>query len=406
MGEVRVQVGAYNPAHTLVLRLGTLTQPRSIQNLSWSTYYGGDDFALYGEIDVNNNDHLFHTMQISGGMFISTRGENTRNSGGSDVLISKFDHGAHREWATFFGGTASEGTGDIIASGLTSAFVVGGTGSANLPVLNVGNAYFQNTHNGGGDAFILEIDQPNGYRQWATYFGGAGIETASGLALDAGSNTLAICGYTTSAGTTTCSAGTAFPLCNGFSQSYFQTTHAGNNGDAYIAQFELNSKKLKWTTFFGGDGNDEPYDIQIYNPTGHAPSADLYLCGSTTSDKVPANTVPPLSPPTNGEFPLTGASPAYFQTHFGSASPTGFLAQFSPNRELRWSSYFGGGNFLGTKLHHMALTASGDLYAVGSIWLGVIIPPTPVWPIARGTCRSATIMGFPISSLSPISLIS
>ena len=96
-----------------------------------------------------------------------------------------------------------------------------------------------------------------------------------------------------------------------------------NNGgsDGLIALFSSNHS-LIWATYFGGEDYDIIRDVQI------DPDGNIVICGSTSSTSGIA---------TEGAFQeqLVGGES-------GNNENEGFLAKFSPNGNLLWSTYFGG----------------------------------------------------------------
>jgi hypothetical protein len=137
---------------------------------------------------------------------------------------------------------------------------------------------------------------------WGTYFGGSSDDEALATACDASGNVV-LTGPLSSAGMATAGA--------------YQTS-LRSSLDIYVAKFSEGGKLL-WSTYYGGNHSDIPYALST-DATG-----DILVTGATTSD--------------------TGiASPGAYQTSTNDPSEEYdcFLAKFSSNGSLIWSTYYGG----------------------------------------------------------------
>jgi len=147
------------------------------------------------------------------------------------------------QWGTYFGGNDDDGAYSVAVDGSGNVFVVGWTTSdVGFPLADPGGgAYFDDTYNGGWDAFIAKFSGSNLGLVWSTYFGGNEWDAATSVAVD-GSGNVFVVGYTSSSG---------FPLADPGGGAYFDDTYNGE-WDAFIAKFSGSNLRLLWSTYFGG----------------------------------------------------------------------------------------------------------------------------------------------------------
>jgi hypothetical protein len=270
---------------------------------------------------------------------------------------------------------------------------------------------------------------------WSTYYGGSGIEDASGLAVDATGNVY-ISGITTSAagiampgGFQTAIAatqdnfivkfsGAGTPLWASYYGSFntavpggnaesggacavdnsgnvyllggtslapmsgnlttagaYQTTPGGSY-DAYLVKFNATGVR-QWATYFGGPGSENTYGC-ITDATGN-----IYISGTTQSTSGVAS---------------TGA----FQTVYGGGTSDLFLAKFNTSGTFQWATYIGGPDNEGANnngvnnFHNCAVDNSGNIIvssATGSA-SGIASPG------AQQTALNGTVDAF-VAKFSP-----
>jgi len=380
-----------NPAATLVAqpnfafyRDAFAARFDSEAELQWTTYYGGasipaesfdfgaeDDVAL-GSVDAGSEE-IYLTgytwcndfpTQPFGSYYYQP------NIGGlRDAFIVMLRADGQRAWGTYFGGNTNDVAHAIQKDGNNNTYICGsvsGKTPTGVPVAVSDNlcgepsnngfplchanpsSYFDATHNSEFkyDAFIAKFDV-NGLK-WSTFFGGAADESAWDLAIDPIDNSVYITGYTRShiVGNNDqeapCDAPTdiGFPLCYS-AMEYFQgdaPMTTSNMECAFIAQFNGSDNQLVWATYFGG--RDDCYGSHLaFNSTG-----DLYLVG--IGDTYTAYDLPDTycGVPTNGGFPLCDpGNGAYFRDNDNvDVDNDVFIAKFSEERELIWSTYYGG----------------------------------------------------------------
>ena len=229
--------------------------------------------AVASKFRLNGNVLSFETGNYNGGLTI-------------DPYLS---------WSTYFGST-----GDDIATSVTTfggtglIYVAGYTSSATGISLGVGLP-FSNFSGGAYDAFVASYSS-TGVLAWATYFGGAGSDMGTGIAVDATGNVF-MSGYTNSVGLNTVGA-----------------AYSGGM-DAFLVKFD-NAGTRQWSTYMGGTGDDYGRSVAC-DPTGN-----VYLVGQTSS--------------------ATGIASGISYQPLKSGTTDGFFAQYNTIGVLNYSSYFGG----------------------------------------------------------------
>jgi hypothetical protein len=291
-------------------------------SLVWSTYFGGGGRELANSVAVDGSGDVFVVGETSSGLPLwnppggQAYYDNTYNGGDYDAFIAKFSGSdLSLVWSTYFGGSGSDEANSVAVDGGGNVFVVGPTNSTSgFPLWNPpgGVAYYQNTNNGGFDVFIAKFSGSNLSLVWSTYFGGSSGELAYSVAVD-GSGNVFVVGE----------AGSGFPLLNPpGGQAYYDDTYNGGFSDAFIAKFSGSNLSLVWSTYFGGNSQDQAHSVAVDG------SGNVFVVGRTNS-----SSGFPIEDPGGG---------AYYQNTNNGVWDL-FIAKFSGSNLSRlWSTYYGG----------------------------------------------------------------
>ncbi len=188
-------------------------------NIIWSTYYGknGGDFAF--EIKVDNfNNVIIGGTTTSNNLYTTSSSFQQLKQANTDAFIARFDKNGQLKWCTYYGGNSSE---DIHALSIDQNYNIIGIGGSYSTNLNTSLGAHQTINDGLLDGYIIKLDS-NCTRVFSSYLGGSGIDDLWGNAIDVIGN-IYISGHTTS---------TDFDLTLGA----YQTTNNGNY-DLFVSKF-------------------------------------------------------------------------------------------------------------------------------------------------------------------------
>ena len=225
--------------------LARFSKPLGTRN--WGTYIGGPglDQALAVCGDGANNDVYVVGSTASTSQITAAPSYQGSLIGSSDGYIGKFTSTSGAiMWATYYGGASTEELNGVVCDGAGNVYVAGRTSSASG--LASGGA-IQGTLNGTSNAFIARFASAGGVRNWGTYLGGTGTDTANCLAVDA-QNNIYVTGSTTSADFPTTS------LC-------YKSTLSGSE-DAFLAKI-TSAGALTWSTYVGGNNFDDGASVCV-----------------------------------------------------------------------------------------------------------------------------------------------
>jgi len=249
-------------------------------------------------------------------------------------------------YSTYLGGTNIDVGYGVTVDCCGSAFIVGGTFSTDFPV-TAGDV--QGTNAGAEDIFITKFVASASTEEYSTYVGGSGDDVATDIHLD-DLGDMTVTGYTLSPN---------FPLVNWIQGSFGGGTVTG---DAFLFQIASHGTALVYSTYLGGDSDDQGYSLAI------DANNDVYVVGYTSSTNFPVT-----------QESLQTTCPA---TAAGTCS-TGFALKVSSNGQgLSYSTYLGGSNGLGESVYGVTTDANGDAYVVG-------ITGSPNFPTTTGAFKTS-----------------
>jgi len=218
--------------------------------LEWSTFLG---YGILWALAVDERGIVTATGEAYN-LFPTTNGAFQPNQGSpmyADAFATRLDaHGSGLIWSTYLGGAMTD-VGQALALTSSGAVVVTGkTGSDDFPTTaGAIKPQFQPQLAGvAHDLFVTRLDSHGQGLEFSTYLGGQGDEYATGVAVD-GSGVVTVAGSTTSSD---------FPTTPGSWSS-----SAKSDIDVVVSRMDPFGKKLFYSTYFGGPGDDAPTDMSM-----------------------------------------------------------------------------------------------------------------------------------------------
>jgi hypothetical protein len=322
-------------------------------DLLWSTFLGGsrDDRGHGVAADSSGNVLVTGTTDSFGWVW---GGYDTNWDGEDDAFVAKLSASEGLTlWSSYLGGTLDDFGCDIAVDSLDNVVATGRTDSSGWV-----SGGFDTTHNGGYDPFAVKLSS-SGSHLWSTYLGGNGAEFGWAVAVNS-LDEIVLAGGTRSSGW----------VSGGFDTSY------NGGGDPFVAKLSASGGHL-WSTFLGGSGVDEAYDLAL-DPLGHAlvtgttGSSGWVSDGFDTSfngyydtfvvrldssgDRLWSTYLggtgqdwgQGVATDSHGDVLVTGYSESGgwvsggFDTTFNGGSYDAFVAKLSASGDHRWSTYLGG----------------------------------------------------------------
>lgn len=288
----------------------------SLVSAVYSTYLGGLNFDYCNAIAVDSLGDAY----VAGGTAsdgLATPGAfQTQYAGGynyGDGFVAKIlPLGRRLFYYTYLGGLNEDSVLRIAVDSAGDAYVTGFTQSPNFPLKNP----IQPVYGGGadeaslpcceaGDAFIAEINPTGSGLIYSTFFGGAGLDVANGLAIDSAGNAY-VAGATNSTNLRVTS------------NAFESTLGAPGAQNGFVIEIAPQGASLEYSTYLGGSMTDTIYDIAANN------AGSMYVVGSTNSLN----------------FPLLSA----FQSKLAGVQ-NAFVASLGPPAPLAISSLTNGASF-------------------------------------------------------------
>jgi hypothetical protein len=151
-------------------------------------------------------------------------------------------------YSTFFGGTRGDSAEALAIDATGAVYLAGSTGSPDFPTKNPIQAKLSG---GEGDAFVARLSPNGDSLVYSTYLGGTGIDFSGSdlpvdLQLDA-ENAAHVVGITQA-------AKNDFPLV-----SPTQAVYGGGASDGFLSIVDPSGARLRFSTYFGGDGAERIY---------------------------------------------------------------------------------------------------------------------------------------------------
>ncbi len=389
-GELGFRVGAYDRSQPLVID----------PVLTYATYLGGTDDDESGGIAVDAGGNIYLTGTTTLTHFPTKDPLQPASGGVNDAFVAKLDAGGTAlVYSTYLGGTGGELGNAIAVDASGNAYIAGITQSSNFPTKQAAQA----TYGGAGDAFVAKLDPTGSTLVYATFLGGTTTDTALGVAADAAGNAY-VCGVTngafpTTAGSVQPATGgnqDAFVAKLGPTGSILYATYLGGSGnetasgiatdgqgnafvtgqtdsanfprhnplqaargggvDAFISKLDATGAALVYSTYLGGTGDDAGESIAV-DPAGRA-----FVAGETS-----------------GGFPTTAG--AYQRTYGGGAFDLFVTRLAAGGAALDYATYLGGASR--ELVTGIAFDSAGRAFVVG-LTNGPGFPTTSPFQAAYG----------------------
>jgi hypothetical protein len=272
----------------------------------WSTFLGdtGDDRGWAIQLDAADQP-VVAGITASTGFPVTAAAFDRTHNGSYDAFAAKLTaDGRALVWSTFYGGSDSEwDVSGLVLDAQQRPVIIGSSRSANLPTTP---GAFDRTLAGISDGFVAELSADGSALVFGTFLGGGRDDAAEDVTLDAAGRPVVV-GRTYSSD---------FPVTPGAFQPAL--AGGGSSQDVFVSKLAADGSSLVFSTYLGGDGNDEGYAIA---PDG---LGGVYVTGVTTSP----------------DFPTTPGAFSRSRSGIGDA----FVTRLAPDgASLLWSTYFGGG---------------------------------------------------------------
>jgi uncharacterized repeat protein (TIGR01451 family) len=251
----------------------------SASNQVYSTYIGGSglDRGDGIAVDSDGNAYIVGRVDSASENFPTTIGsfQHDYRGGDFDGFVTKLNpQGNGLTYSSFLGGADNDSAVGVFVDSAFSAFVTGGTKSADFPTTP--NVY-QSSNAGDTDGFVIKLNAAGSAATYCTLVGGLSTDRGSGLAVDSGGNAF-LTGLTRS---------TDFPTLNAFQNTF------GGSFDAFVLKLNPAATDVIFSTYLGGSGDDRGFGLALDS------SDNCYVTGQTSSNNLPV---------LNALFPTFGGS--------------------------------------------------------------------------------------------------
>ncbi len=238
-------------------------------------------------------------------------------------------------YSAYLGGSDNSYFNHVAVDSFGNAWVTGYTYASDFPTLNA----IQSARAGDSDAIVVKLS-PTGVLQFASYLGGAGNDSGSGIAVDAYDNAY-LTGYTEGGFPTTAAA--AVPPLSSDKAFVIKVSPTGS---------------LQYSTLLGGSGYDSGTAVAVDQ------SGNAYVTGYSYSTAFAA-------------APLGGAQP----TNHGTGDA--FVAKLDPTgNKLVYFTFIGGNGFDAGEA--IAVDLSGNAYIGGRTSSMTLATPNAAQPSLKG----------------------
>ena len=252
-------------------------------SLVYSTYLGGggSDYGDCIAVDAAGNAYVggwssSTNFPVTVGAFDITH---NGPAGGGDAYVAKLDPtGSSLVYATYIGGSKSEGVYDLAVDPTGSVIVTSHTESPDFPTTPDA---LSTTLNGPSDIYVSKLDPTGSTLLYSTYLGGSSDEYALGVATDRGGNAY-VGGNTLSSD---------FPTSPGA----WQGTYGGGSRDAFVTKLAIGTDVGPAATIEQAPGQADPtngspimFNVVFDAPVTGFDGTDIDFTGSTVGGTLAA----------------------------------------------------------------------------------------------------------------------
>lgn len=279
-------IGSYSPSYSgngdaMITRLSA-----DGSSLVFSTLYGGINYDIGNSISLGASDEVYiagNTASVN--LPLSTLNiQDTLNYDPGltieDAFFAKLsEDGSSLEYATYLGGSDSDGAYGMDVSAAGEVFIAGTTYSGNFPTSAAALQNNSSPNLGSGDVFVAKIDVVNNEVDYATYVAGSDIDFVKSLVIN--------------------SYGEAHIMGATRSDNWPTTAGAAGHSDQYdlfVSVLNADGSSLIDSDLYGGSYNDYPRasgSMRYINE-------QLILAATTHSPDIPLTGVTYQSNKTNG----------------------------------------------------------------------------------------------------------
>ncbi|MCC6173548.1 MAG: choice-of-anchor D domain-containing protein [Gammaproteobacteria bacterium] len=260
-------------------------------SLAWSTLLGGSAFDLGVGLTVDAAGAVYVQGWTNSSDFPTTSGAFDRSWGGGacstgglvpcfDSWVAKFaPDGASLGYSTYLGGNSREyGAGIEVDTG-GNAYVTGSTRSTDFPTTP---GAYRTTHTAGTqeDGYVVKLNPTGTALLWSTLFGGANVDIAYDLALDAG-NGVAIVGTTDSTDLPTTAGALKTSTSAPLNACTLENLALIICAEGFVTRFAPDGASLVFSTYLGGSAIDGAFSI------ARDAGGDFWIGGHSSSTNFP-----------------------------------------------------------------------------------------------------------------------
>ena len=231
-------------------------------SVAYLTFYGGAQNESAGGIAVGGDGSVFIAGTTQSNDLPGVNALQGSLGGASDALLARVSpDGRSLLFSTYLGGSKADGAYGVARDASGAAVIAGYTDSSDFPVSNAPYG-----PRGERDAFVAKVHVSGKPLIHSTYIGGAGLDEAHAVAVDA-SGAAIIAGHTDSSN---------FPT----TQNALQGARRGDV-DAFVARIAPFGGIVEYSTYLGGAADD------VANGVAVDAWGAMYVTGSTRSANFP-----------------------------------------------------------------------------------------------------------------------